>query len=493
MRIFNVVAIFIAIFILFPACDGLSPADLGSDDNPEIRDSRTLKKITLPTTDSQIILRKLTQETLPTQKQLSTAIPWTPPEPPVALNPDEAYDPDSIYTPDPNYKDCYEIGVMDGVNYNRLDTEGDFTACFKNVNTWQGNQLYGEYRRLDVTSDCWHFFITDEAGAVHYLPLKIEDTSEPGYYFCESTKPKKDGGFANEKLIRPYDGKPAYLRENNQLVYYDLAANEEVVIVECPVSRFLVMPQSDGDHMVYTGLYGGKRIKPDGSVDDIPEISARQFFYRIPGGDMGYMRAHDQSIRNMWWDGDGNIDLPDITLTTSQGEVWTWDSRVVPPIMQTITEHIEAPLGVWPEIKIYNSMPYLNRLGDFIVGAEIQLTDRTTDIKTVKWCNDLGICGGPHHIALINYFLYAASTAPIDNDPSNTSNKLYQVNKDLSEVVMLIDRFQVSQMSAMDNELLLITGYNLTTGQNETFYFNPQTRVKTIIGTPLCCDWIILN
>jgi hypothetical protein len=170
--------------------------------------------------------------------------------------------------------DCNELGKMNGSHFQSIQTTGVKNLCFRGVGFYAHNKIYGSY--ASGGSERW--FITDSNGKVHHLP----------------EKPKTRRGFKNDKLIKEYKGKPAYVTNNGHIVTFDLSTDTEEIVFEAfdnkPVREFVVLPKSDGDHLIFDTNEGVKRQKPDGSREDMTELNyASQPSYFKNGGSLYYV------------------------------------------------------------------------------------------------------------------------------------------------------------------------------------------------------------
>jgi len=365
---------------------------------------------------------------------------------------------------------CDELGRLDGVTYSGLEIRnrgGDnIKPCFKNVHYLTGDSIYGQYRP-DISSD-YVSFITDSNGKVHHL----------------SKHPKKSTGFKSDKLIRQYKGKPLYLNSEGYLTSLNLETGEEEELINAPVGHFVILNKDNGENIVYHDLGGGHVIRPDGGIENIPEINASRFYYKNGSEDLGY--AASMKFRNIIFNADGSIN----------------DNTGIPAMYSAIPVAYEAfitdPSGSLPDPintapVIGTSMVTCTRSENLLLcdGNYLKayvIAGSNEDIKEIQWFN-YGVLANPR-ICLTQDFIYAYSEYDakqiIDGqEVSVFYRRLTQIKRDLSVFENIINNIDMERLTCLNDGKLLINGRNTDTSINERFHFDPVNRIKTMITEPV--------
>lgn len=338
---------------------------------------------------------------------------------------------------------CDELGRLDGVNYSQLETKGQggsIVLCFKNIQFWDSQTIYGQYRPDNSTDSVW--FITDATGKVHHFP----------------NAPKKGSGFKNGKRIGKYQGKPLFLNPNSYLATLNMETGEEETLINTPVGRFVVIPKNNGDHIVYKDLSGGKIRRPDNSVENIPEINSYNFYYKNPSGDLTYTGSGGiggGGFKNMIMDASGNI----LERAASS----------IPIAYQEWLETIGVPA---PTVPWYSgSMETCERSDNLMIcespysGVKgFILADSSQDMMEINWFS-LGIYGDNPRACLTESFIYVAM-----------GNQITQINKNLSASEPVLTDFQTYTLTCLNDNNLIMHGFNEINFQYETFQLTGNIR-----------------
>lgn len=329
---------------------------------------------------------------------------------------------------------CDELGTLDNAVYNKIPLQGNQTPCFKNVHFWQPGMIFGQYSPSDSSPDVW--FITDSNGKVHHLPKA----------------PKKDRGFKNDKIIRKYKGKPVYLTQEDFLTGFDMSSDEEEIVIESRVGRYVILPKNNGDHIVYTDLVGGKIKRPDGSVDEILYVDLSGSFYKNPGNDIGYTSS--LGFLNIIFD--------------ATGDILEKQASAVPVELQ---EYFDGPIesgSVPPKgpTRPAWGLTDCERDENFILCGDrgFMLADSSQDIKEIDWY-ELGVSGANPEACLTDNFIYYAA-----------GETLHKINKDLSASEEILTDFSVYTLQCLNDDNLIIHGLNAANSQYETFQLNGNIR-----------------
>jgi len=361
----------------------------------------------------------------------------------------------------PTSKRCDELGRLDGVTYSGLEIRNragkNIKPCFKDVHYLTGNSIYGKYRP-DPTGD-YVSFITDSNGKVHHL----------------QKQPKKSTGFKSDKLIRQYKGKPIYLDYDGYLTSLNLDTSEEEQLINAPVGHFVILKKNNGDNIVYHDLSGGHVIRPDGGIEDIPEINSSRFYYRNGSEDLGYVAT--QKFRNIIFNNDGSINNNTGIPAMYSGipvayQKWIDDASVgVPPP--------SSPIIGTSMVTCERSENLLICDGNYLKAYVITGSDE--DIEEIKWC-DYGNCSGLTPLVCVNnqYIYYYSS-----NNTAQPSRQLTRIKRDFSSFEHIITNINIQRLTCLNNEKLLISGMNTDTSVDERFLFDPVSRIKTMITEPI--------
>jgi len=351
---------------------------------------------------------------------------------------------------------CDELGRLDGVTYSGLDIKdkngGSLMPCFKNVHFIQGDMIYGEYSQ-DPEED-YVSFITDSAGKVHHLP----------------GRPKKSTGFKSDKLIRQYKGNPVYLDSEGFLTSFDFATDEEDRIFNGTVGHFVIIPKNTGEHIVYHDLGGGHILRPNGGIEDIPEINTSRFYYRNESNDLTYINT--MKFRNFIFDADGFIlDRSASAIPIAEKDFYENPVTGVPPPSSPLVTTSMSACEISGNLMICEGL-YLE--GYILAGSD-------EDVKKIKWC-EYGNCSGLNPLACVNneYIYYYSS-----NNTAVPSQQLTQINKDLSVFENVITNIVINALTCLEDGRLLISGRNINTFLDEKFHFEPALRIKTMITEPI--------
>lgn len=328
---------------------------------------------------------------------------------------------------------CDELGTLDNAVYNKIPLQGNQTPCFKNVHFWDPGMIYGQYRPSDTSPDVW--FITGANGKVHHLP----------------GVPKKDRGFKNDKIIRKYQGKPTYLTQDDFLAVFDMSTDQEENLIESRVGRFVVIPKINGDHIFYTDLMGGKRRRPDGSIDEIPELNETKSFYRNPSNDLGYTTW--SRFKNFLLDASGDVFKP--TFDASGNVLPTW-LRGLPR-----ASPVAADGGPYP-----SPLSLCEKDENLLICEDrgFVLADSSQDLKEINW-QELGISGDNSTACLMDGFIYYAA-----------GSSIHKIVKDLSASEEILTDFSVYTLQCPADNQLIIHGLNVANSQYETFQLNGNIR-----------------
>lgn len=338
---------------------------------------------------------------------------------------------------------CDELGKLEGVTYSKIEIrgQGSATPCFRNVGKWKDGIIFGQYRFEDSTSDVW--FITDSNGKVHHLPKA----------------PIKDRGFKNDKIIREYNGKPAYLNQDHFLTAFDMESDEEETVIETHVGRFLVIHKLNGDHIVYNDLAGGKRRKPDGSIDEINEINTYKTFYTNQSNDLQYIAS--MRFKNFILDETGDIIERAATAVPVAFQKW----------MGTI--------GVaYPNGPIFSSgIENCEKTDDLMLCGDkgFLIPDSSQDVVAINWIQ-FQVAGASPISCLTDDFIYMAA-----------GEKLTKINRDLSAYEHILTGFAIYTLQCPADDNLIIHGLNTATFQYETFQLSGN--IRTMI-TENITSWI---
>lgn len=347
---------------------------------------------------------------------------------------------------------CDELGTLDNGVYEKIALHGNQTPCFKNVHFWDSGMIYGQYKPSDSSPDVW--FITDANGKVHHLP----------------GTPKKDRGFKNDKSIRKYQGKPIFLTQEDFLAGFDMSTDEEEIIIESRVGRYVVLPKNNGDHIVYTDLEGGKIRRPDGSLVDLSQTDATivdgvpvirgwvdlDNFFKNPSGDLTYKTSAGNYF-NMIFDATGEILETRVSTIPVTMQEW-YDNPIIgePP-----------PRAPGPNCGLTSCERDENLLLCETSVCPIQgfiLADSSQDIQQIDWW-DLGISGTNPVACLTDDFIYYAA-----------GGSLHKIAKDLSASEEILTDFSVYTLQCPGNDNLIIHGLNIANSLYETFQLNGNIR-----------------
>jgi len=354
---------------------------------------------------------------------------------------------------------CDELGRLDGVTYSGLDIKdkngGSLMPCFRNVHYLTGNSIYGQYKP-DVDSD-YVSFITDSNGKVHHL----------------KNHPKKTSGFKSDKLIRQYKGNPVYLDSEGFLTSFDLKTDEEEILIYAPVGHFVILNKNNGENIVYHDLGGGHVIRPNGGIEDIPEINSSRFYYKNGSEDLGYVST--QKFRNILFNDDGSINnstgIPAMysAIPVAYEAFITDASGSLPNPINT------APVIATSMVTCERSENLLICDGNYLKAYVIAGSDE--DIKEIKWC-DYGNCSGLTPLACVdNEYIYYYSS----NNTAEPSRQLTRIKRDFTAFENIITNIEIDLLTCMNNGKLLISGRNTDTSIDEKFHFDPALRIKTMI------------
>lgn len=356
---------------------------------------------------------------------------------------------------------CDELGRLDGVIYSGLEIinrgGANITPCFSNVHYLTGDSIYGQYRP-DVDG-FYVSFITDSNGKVHHL----------------QKHPRKTTGFKSDKLIRQYKGKPLYLNSDSFLTSLNLVTGEEEEIINNPVGHFVILNKNNGENIIYHDLGGGHVIRPNGGIEDIPEINSSRFYYKNGSEDLGYVST--MKFRNMIFNADGSIN----------------DNTGIPAMYSAIPVAYEAfitdasgslpnPINTAPVIG--TSMVTCERSenllicdGNYLKAYVIARSDE--DIEEINWC-DYEHCNQSKTLMCVNNnYIYFYSSNIVD------SWRLTQINRDLSSFEHIITNIDIDKLTCLSDGKLLISGQNIDTAVNENFHFDPVSKIKTMITEPI--------
>lgn len=343
---------------------------------------------------------------------------------------------------------CDELGKFEGVNYSKLETtgkSGSITPCFKNIQFWDSQTIYGQYRPDNSTDSVW--FITDATGKVHHFP----------------NPPKRGTGFKNAKKVRQYQGKPIFLSSTGYLATLNMETDQEETLINTPVGGFVVIPKNNGEHIVYKDLSGGKIRRPDGSVESVPEINTYNFYYKNLSDDLTYNSV--RGFKNMILDATGNI--------------LEREASSVPVALQAYYD--ESPIGVPPPGNpgYSGSMETCDRSGNLLIceSAYVKgflLADSSQDMMEINWFADFQIYGDNPQVCLTESFIYISA-----------GNKITRINKDLSASEPVFTDFQTYTLTCLGDNNLIMHGFNEINFQYETFQLtgNIRTMITENIST----------
>lgn len=349
---------------------------------------------------------------------------------------------------------CDELGKFEGVNYSKLETTGQggsIIPCFKNIQFWDSQTIYGQYKYQakpisEPTGDYipyvpYVWFITDPTGNVHHLP----------------NAPKKGRGFKNEKLIRQYQGKPVYFNSQGFLAALNLETDREEIVINTRIDLkpTVIFTKDNGDHIVYKDQAGGKIRRPDGSVESIWKIDDSWIYYKNPSNDLTYGRGG--YLKNMILDATGNITRTGLTVTPVFIETYNANPTIGEPAPpQSISAYGMSQQGC---DKINNLI---------ICGTRtLILADTSQDVKEINWTDyetNIGIAGS----CVTQNFIYTAG-----------SDKITRINLDLSAFEHVLTNFQPYTLKCLDDNNLIIHGFNTANNEYETFQL--LNNVRTMI------------
>lgn len=341
---------------------------------------------------------------------------------------------------------CMELGDVTAGVYRRLETTGGVIPCFSEIRRWRNRSgiIYGKYRPNDSSNDVW--FITDAEGSVHHLP----------------SAPVRGSGFKNSHIIKAVNGKAAYLDSYRRLVILRTEDNEEEILLSNPVSRFVVLSKNDGDHIFYTGLYGGYRKKPDLEVERISEIDSRLFFFRDRDNDIGYI-DYNGYFKRIEVSNDGAI-----TARNASAVPVAYDNWINNP-----TPGEPMPIGAGFE----GSMENCNRSENVVVCGwkGFALGGRSIDLQEIDWC-DFDHCSweGEAKSCVNDQFIYFYS-------PGNSyyQSRLTQISRDFNSFEHIIVNENISDLMCIENSDLLIKT------SSQVYQFNPADKIKTILPSSI--------
>lgn len=348
---------------------------------------------------------------------------------------------------------CDELGRIDGAIYSKLKTQGQggsIAPCFKNIQFWNSETIYGQYNSsfkdstgaVGFTEDIW--FITDPAGKVHHLP----------------NAPEKGRGFKNEKRIRQYKGKPVYFSHNGFLTSFDLETDEEKIIINTRIDLTPVVffTKNNGDHIVYKDKAGGKIRRPDGSVESIPEINDSWIYYKNLSNDLTYSRG--SYLKNMILDS-----------TSGSIHIWTKALSVTPVALQDWYDNpvIGQPAPLWSLSAYGISNGICEKTNNLIIceNRGLILADTSQDVKEIDWTKyetNIGIGGS----CVTPNFIYVAGL-----------DKITRINIDLTQFEHVLTNFQTYTLKCLDDNNLIIHGFNTANDEYETFQL--LNNVRTMI------------
>lgn len=340
---------------------------------------------------------------------------------------------------------CDELGKLEGVIYSQLETKGqggNITPCFKNIQFWDSQTIYGQYRPDNSGDSVW--FITDPTGKVHHFP----------------NAPKKGLGFKNSKRIGQYQGKPLFLNPHSYLATLNMETDEEETLINTPVGGFVVIPKNNGEHIVYKDLSGGKLRRPNGSAESVPEINNYNFYYKNSSGDLTYRGTGGVAgggFHNMILDATGNI-----------------LERAAPSVPVALQAYYdESPIGVPPPSNpgYSGSMETCERSDNLMICESAYsgvkgflLADSSQDIKEINW-NQFGLYGDNPRACLTENFIYIA-----------IGNQITRINKDLSAFEPVLTDFQTYTLTCLGDNNLIMHGFNEINYQYETFQLTGNIR-----------------
>lgn len=343
---------------------------------------------------------------------------------------------------------CDELGTLNGAVYTKNTLHGNQAPCFKNVRLWDGEQntIFGQYSPGDSSPDVW--FITDATGKIHHL----------------KKTPKKGAGFKNDKRIGKYKGKPTFLTEDDFIVSYDMSTDEEEEVVSTRVSRFVVINKSNGDHLIYKDMIGGKRKRPDGTQDEIDELNYSGMFYKNTSGDLQYV-ASGGKFKNLTFDASGNILERAASSVPVAFQNWLGTTDVPPPYGPRYNNSFEL---------CDRSDNLMLCTHESIQPRGFLIADSSQDMKEINWY-DLGISGGNPRACMTEDFIYYAA-----------GENLRKISKDLSASEIIMSGISVYTLDCPDNDNLIIHGYSAAASQYETFRLDVSA--SPMVKTPITED-----
>jgi len=361
---------------------------------------------------------------------------------------------------------CDELGRLDGVAYKGLDIKdkqgGSLTPCFREVHFIQDNMIYGQYKQDGDIN--YISFITSSDGKVHHLPKGVN---------APVNHPKKPAGFKSDKLIRMYKGKPLYLNYSGFLVTLNPDTDEETEVHNVPVGNFVIIPKNTGDHIVYHDLGGGHIMRPNGGIEDLPELNTYRFYYRNASNDLTYVSTG--IFKNMLLDPDGFIlDRAASAIPVAYEKFITDPSGSTP---NPSTPRVSTSMS---SCEVSDNLMICE--GNYVKGYILSRSDE--DLKVITWL-DYDVL----HIqqaCLTDNFIYAYSEADgqqiADGQLINIYvRRLTQIKRDLSASENIITNIDVDSLTCLKDGRLLISGRNTDTSVNEKFHFDPALRIKTMI------------
>ena len=348
---------------------------------------------------------------------------------------------------------CDDLGKLDGAIYSKLETQsngkGPVNPCFKNVGFWKDGAIFGQYTPEDSTQDVW--FVTDSEGNVHHL----------------RGTPRGGRDFKNGKRIKLFREKPVYLNEENQLIFFDMSTDEEEIITDSGIDRFVILHRQDGEHLVYKDEDGaGKRIKPSDETEALGAINDAEIFYENESADLDY--NVDVYFKRVVLNAAGNvIDAAASIVPLAFDE---WINAGVPgstepkgPIFQNSIEGCD---------KDRNLMICGNK--GFVISGSAQ------DMGSIDWC-DFGHCSQLNAKSCLNetdIYFYS------ENNVSPSTRQLTRISRGTNgDYEDIFTNIETKLLACAEDGGILVKGYNLDTSGDETFHY--KNAVKTMLTAPI--------
>ena len=392
------ICLFFPLSFVLQACDGSSPASNDKND-PYIPEIHTLEKIELPEASTTLVLASRDIQASSVMKTLNNGV----------------------------QSRCEALGSLEGASYQELTTHGNLTPCFKNIRRID-HWIYGQYRPDDSSNDVW--FITDSVGNVHHLPEAPAQALE----------------FSNVGRIKKLNSRPAYLNQQKNLVSWNFETKEEDTVIPEPVGRWTSIVKSNGEHIFYTNLEGGQRMKPDKSIERLTELDACKLFYPNKSNDLEYVS--EMRFKRMLLDADGIITDRAASAVPVAYEAW----------LGTVGEPM-------PDSPVISSVDCVLDDGLLLCGEKGYLVNESgEDMVGIDWSENFEVYGDNPNICLSTNYIYFSA-----------GSKLTQIDRDLSAFEHVLTGYDIRDLKCLgDGNLLIKTS-------DQTFEFDPVNKLRTII------------